>query len=257
MREAKGNPLFRWLGRHPAGFFLSLAILAGGIWSFGELADEVFDGNTTSFDEAVLMAFRSDGDPDDPIGPHWVEEAGRDITALGSMGVLIILTLAVIGFLLLEHKYRIALLITVSVGGGILVSTLLKEFFERPRPDLVPHGMGVFTSSFPSGHSMMSAITYLTLAALLARLHTRRRVRSYLFITAALITLAVGVSRIYMGVHWPTDVLAGWTAGAIWAVLCWEVARWLQRRGAIEQKGVEPEVIEKEAMECEGLQDDD
>jgi undecaprenyl-diphosphatase len=102
----------------------------------------------------------------------------------------------------------------------MLLSNLLKDLFHRARPALVPHESYVFNSSFPSGHSMLSAVAYLTMGALLARAQTRRRLRAYLLLTAGLLTFLVGVSRVYLGVHWPTDVLAGWTAGVTWAI-CW------------------------------------
>ncbi|MBR9904520.1 MAG: phosphatase PAP2 family protein, partial [Gammaproteobacteria bacterium] len=113
-------------------------------------------------------------------------------------------------------------------------STVMKLGFDRPRPDLVPHEAMVYTASFPSGHSMMSAVTYLTLAALLIRVQPALRLKAYLLILAILLTLLVGISRVYLGVHWPTDVLAGWTAGASWAALCWIVMRWMQRHGQLE-----------------------
>jgi undecaprenyl-diphosphatase len=125
-------------------------------------------------------------------------------------------------------------LVLVSVAGGLLLSTLFKEAFDRPRPDLVTHGATVYTASFPSGHSMMAAVTYLTLAVMYARVEPRRAVKIYLIAVASLIILLVGASRVYLGVHWPTDVLAGWLAGATWALFCWLIARWLQRRGAVE-----------------------
>jgi undecaprenyl-diphosphatase len=125
-------------------------------------------------------------------------------------------------------------LVLVSVAGGLLLSTLFKEAFDRPRPDLVPHGATVYTASFPSGHSMMAAVTYLTLAVMYARVEPRRAVKIYLIAVATLIILFVGASRVYLGVHWPTDVVAGWLAGATWALFCWLIARWLQRRGAVE-----------------------
>jgi undecaprenyl-diphosphatase len=239
----------RGAGQRELALLLTLALLAGGLWAFATLADEVSEGETRSFDERVLLALRTPGDLDDPVGAAWVEEMGRDFTALGGVAVLTVLTLAVIGLLLLEHKRRAALLVAVAVGGGIVLSLLLKGLFERPRPELVAYDSAVYTSSFPSGHSMMAAVVYLTLAALVAQVQEHRRVKVYLLAVAILLTLAVGVSRIYVGVHWPTDVLAGWTAGAVWALACWQLARVLQRRGQIEGEGVEPEVAAEEARQ--------
>ena len=125
--------------------------------------------------------------------------------------------------------------VIAAVVGGTLLSTALKMGFERPRPDLVPHGTRIYTASFPSGHAMLSAVTYLTLGALLARVQKRRRVKALLLGLAILITLLVGMSRVYLGVHWPSDVLAGWCVGAAWAALCWFVALQLQRRGEVER----------------------
>lgn len=245
MDEREGRPFrFRWFAalklQEPA-VLLSILLLAGGGWAFVELAENVLEGETRSFDERILLTMRNPADLSDPVGPRWVEELGRDFTALGGLGVMLLLTGTVIGYLLLVHKRRTAALVAVSVGGGLLLSYVLKLGFNRPRPDLVPHISHIYTSSFPSGHAMMAAVTYLTLAALLASVQERRRSKLYLLLMAALLTFLVGVSRIYMGVHWPTDVLAGWTAGAFWALLCWETARWLQRRGRIEQEGAEPE----------------
>jgi undecaprenyl-diphosphatase len=217
----------------PRALALVLAIAICG-WTFLELADEVTEGDTRSFDAAVLMALRSSADPSDPLGPGWVEELGRDVTALGSVGVLTAITLAAAGFLLLQGNRRSMWLVLVSVCGGLAFSTLFKRGFDRPRPDLVPHETLVYTASFPSGHSMMAAVTYLTLAALLARVQPTRALKIYLIGLAVLLTVAVGVSRIYLGVHWPTDVLAGWTAGAAWALACWLVAWWFEGRGAVE-----------------------
>lgn len=225
---------FTWLGRHEFSILLSAVVLSAGTWGFVKLADMVMEGETRTLDEQILLAFRTPGDLSDPLGPGWLEELGRDFTALGGVGVLVFITLLTFGFLLLSRYYRASLFLLVSVGGGVLVGTLLKMLFDRPRPDLVSHGSIVYTASFPSGHSMMAAVTYLTLAALLIRIQPRLRLKAYILLVALLITLLVGISRIYMGVHWPTDVLAGWTAGAVWASLCWLIARWLQRRGAVE-----------------------
>lgn len=219
---------------------LLVGTVVGSVWAFIELADSVVEGETEAIDRALLLSLRNPDDVTDPLGPGWVEEIGRDFTALGGLGLLTCLTLAIVGYLALMRKFRTVLLLAVSIGGGILVSTLLKEAFSRTRPDLVPHGSIVYTASFPSGHSMMAAVTYLTLGALLARTQPNRTLKAYLLTMAILLTGAVGVSRVYLGVHWPTDVLAGWTVGAAWATGVWLAARWLQRNRRIEQAGEVP-----------------
>jgi undecaprenyl-diphosphatase len=148
--------------------------------------------------------------------------------------VLALITFISVVYLLLMKKRRAALMLVVAVGGGLLLSTLFKAGFHRPRPDLVAHLSQVYTASFPSGHSMLSAVTYLTLGALLSPLHRDWQVKVFLLSTAILITVLVGLSRVYLGVHWPTDVLAGWAAGGAWASLCWLAALWFQKRGAVE-----------------------
>ena len=158
-----------WVGSHELSVLLSAVVLSAGAWAFVELADEVTEGESLSIDETVLLSLRNSGDLSDPIGPGWVEEMGRDFTALGSMGVLTLITLAVLGYLLLAGRNRASLFTLVAVAGGMLLSTLLKMGFDRARPDLVPHDTVVYTASFPSGHSMMAAVTYLTLAAILSR----------------------------------------------------------------------------------------
>lgn len=218
----------------------ALLAIAGCAWAFLAIAEEVFEGETRGFDAALLMAFRNPADPSDPIGPGWLEEFGRDLTALGGVGVLGILTLAAAGYLELRGERRSMWFLLVCVFGGMALSTLFKRGFERPRPDLVPHEVAVYTASFPSGHSMLAAVVYLTLAVMIARVEPRRALKVYVFALAALLTVAIGVSRLYLGVHWPTDVLAGWTAGAAWALMCYLAARWLQFRGAIEPEREAP-----------------
>jgi undecaprenyl-diphosphatase len=229
----------RWiaLARQELVPLILLVLIAGGVWTYIELADEVSEGETRAMDRAVLLALREPADLSDPLGPAWLEQAVRDLTALGGFAVLALLTLAVCGFLVLDGKKHAALLVLAAVAGGILGSHLLKAGFQRPRPDVVPHRAVVSSASFPSGHSMQAAATYLTLGALLARVQKRRRLKVFILALAAFLTLLVGWSRVYLGVHWPTDVLAGWTAGGAWAFLCWAVALRLQRRGAIEKPG--------------------
>ena len=225
----------RWLrlGRHHLTI-LAFMLSVCGLWIFLWLAGEVMEGDTHAFDRMLLLGLRTPGNPADPVGPAWLGIAARDITSLGGYPVLVLVTLAVIGFLLIVGKRHAALLVVVAIGGGTLLSSGLKGLFDRPRPDLVPHAVEVYTMSFPSGHATLSAVTYLTLGALLARVHPQRRVRAYLLGVAVLLAVLIGASRVYLGVHWPTDVLAGWCVGAAWAMLCWTVAAWLQRRGKLE-----------------------
>lgn len=205
-----------------AGLVVAVLILV-----FGVLAEEVLEGDTTAFDLAVLSALRSAADPANPIGPPWLHEAARDVTSIGSVVFLGFVLLAGVGYLLLIHKRALAILMAVSVVGGELISTILKRSFDRPRPD-IPHVTQVFTASFPSGHAMLSAITFLTVGALLARANEDTRLKGYFMGLAVFLTLAVGVSRVYLAVHYPTDVLAGWCIGSGWAILCWTVASWFQ-----------------------------
>lgn len=212
----------------------TLGFTACALYAFVKIADEVTEGETGGLDRGILLALRDPANLSDPLGPPWFEEMMRDFTALGSTGVLTLITLLVLVFLLLTQKRHAALLVAVSVAGGTALSQVMKWGFDRPRPDLVPHGMAVYTQSFPSGHAMLSAIVYLTLGALLARTQARVRVKVFLLAAAAGLTVIVGASRIYLGVHWPTDVLGGWVLGAGWAALCWLLMLWLQRKGDVE-----------------------
>jgi undecaprenyl-diphosphatase len=204
------------------------------LFAFIKIADEVVEGETRTFDEGIVLALRTPGDISQPIGPPWLQEMVRDFTALGSTGVLTIITLGVVGWLVFSGKRRTAGLVLVAVLCGVVFSSLLKSGFARPRPDLVPHPVAVFTSSFPSGHAMMSAVVYLTLGFLVARTQNSIAIKVYLLSLALFLTLLVGLSRIYLGVHWPSDVLAGWAAGACWALMCSFVMARLQEVGKVE-----------------------
>lgn len=227
--------ILNWLGAHEMSVLLALAGIVTGVWLFALLADEVVEGGTEAFDQKLLLAFRH-SDTHALLGPPAVQEAARDITALGSVAVLTLVTVFAAGFLALDGKRHMALFLLAAILGGVTVGTILKDRFHRSRPELVPYSDYVSGASFPSGHSMMSAVTYLTLGALLARSQERRRLKAYLLLIAIFLTFAVGVTRVYLGVHWPTDVLAGWTAGAVWALLCWLTARRLQTRRTLERE---------------------
>ena len=220
--------------RRELGSLIALALAAGGVFAFLRIAGEMREGDTRAFDAAILLALRNPADVSDPIGPPWLEVAMRDVTSLGSVTVLTLVTVAAVAYLVMDGRRGAAMLVAVAVGGGTILSTLLKLGFERPRPDLVSHLVDVTDLSFPSGHAMLSAVTYLTLGALLARTAARRRQKVFVVGAAILLTVLVGSSRVFLGVHWPTDVLAGWALGAGWSMACWAVASALQGGGKIE-----------------------
>ncbi|QDT04697.1 undecaprenyl pyrophosphate phosphatase [Rubripirellula lacrimiformis] len=211
-------------GREPI-VLLGLLMLTLAVWGFIELTDEVLEGSTDAFDRWAVQSFRHPNELDRPIGPSWMAEVGRDITALGGIAVLLIAICTSAGFLAINRAYRAMIVLIISTLGGMGTSLLLKSWFDRPRPDFVPHLSQVYTSSFPSGHSMMSAVVYLTLAAIVAPVLRTFWLRFYVIGVAVALTVLVGVSRVYMGVHYPTDVLAGWAAGLAWALMCWLMAR--------------------------------
>jgi undecaprenyl-diphosphatase len=211
-----------------------LTIGTASTWGFIELADEVLEGDTQSFDHWSVQILRDSNNPADPIGPLWVEEMGRDATALGGIAWLTFTTLVIAIFLCLQGKLRMMVFMLAATGSGAVLSILLKNLFGRPRPSLVPHLSHVSSSSFPSGHSLLAAVVYLTLGSLLAAVMPNRKLQIYVLSVAVMLTLFVGASRVYLGVHYPTDVLAGWLAGLVWALLCWLVARWLQLQEKVE-----------------------
>lgn len=214
-------------------FYIILVLCFLTFNSFAELASEVIEGDSKDIDRFILLLMRNADDVSDPIGPRWLEEMIRDLTALGGISVLTLITLASAGYLLALKRKGQALYLLLSVGTGIVFSNLLKIGFDRPRPDLVPHDSYVAMGSFPSGHSLMAAITYLTLGALLAESHPQHRMRVYILGLAIGITILVGISRVYLGVHWPSDVVAGWLAGSAWAMMTWLVwikGSWIKTR---------------------------
>jgi undecaprenyl-diphosphatase len=244
-KEATGSgrhPVVRvmhWLGSHELAVLIGLLVVAILVAGFIRLAALATGDAEIEVDTELLMGLRVPGRPDDPLGPAWLEEAARDITALGSTTVLALLLIAACCYLLLRQKWRTALYVALAILGGAAMSFFLKSGFDRPRPDLVAHHAEVFTSSFPSSHAMASAVTFLTLGALLARTEPNRRLKAFVMGTAALLTLIVGASRVYLGVHWPSDVLAGWVAGAAWALGTWLLARILQRRHTLDEEPAE------------------
>jgi undecaprenyl-diphosphatase len=208
---------------------LLLALVGCGL-GFVLLGDEIREQGTQGFDEAVVRALRRGDDPSVSIGPHWLRLAALDVTALGGGTVLTLVTLAVCGFLALVRHFRSLVVVVVATVSGTVLNFVLKAFFARPRPTVVPHLTEAGAASFPSGHAMLSAIVYLTLGALLAQLTERRWVKAYVLGVAVMLTFLVGLSRVFLGVHYLTDVLGGWMAGLAWAVFMGLLARAAKRR---------------------------
>jgi undecaprenyl-diphosphatase len=228
-----------WLTRLERGELTLLLIGLGAcvlVFVFLALAGEVMEGETVAFDKKIVLAFRKADDPSQPIGPAWVAGALLDLTALGGATVLGLVVLAVIGFLLLQARYRTAFLVFLTAASGEAVGFAMKNVFARPRPTVVPHLREVFSSSFPSGHAMQSAIVYLTLGAMLMRIAEGRLTKIYCVAVAMILTFLVGLSRVYLGVHYPTDVLAGWIVGLVWASVCWLIAQHYDVRAGIKEE---------------------
>jgi undecaprenyl-diphosphatase len=235
--------VLRWLKHHIAArdrdelwLLLGTLVLLATALAVVNLAGEVLEGDTLEFDKRILSSLRKDDDPSQPIGPAWLEIAALDVTALGSAAVLGLTVVAVAGFLMLQGMHRHAAIVLVASAGGWFLNNVLKALFARPRPDVVPHLREVMTLSFPSGHALTSAAIYLTLGALLMRVSDRRVTKFYCMAVAMLATLLIGSTRVYLGVHYPTDVLAGWLIGLSWALLCWLVERSLERTAGLRRE---------------------
>lgn len=207
--------------------------VVGALLAFAFLAGEVAEGDTKAFDEMVLTALRRPEDRAVPIGPRWLENVALDLTGLGSGAVLITIVLAVLGQLALERRRALLVETVVATTGGWLLGAGLKALFGRQRPTVVPALQHVTSASFPSGHSMLSAIVYLTLGVMLARATADRALRAYYLVVAMVLTFVVGSTRVYLGVHYPTDVIGGWLAGSAWAATCTLVARLVERQIAL------------------------
>jgi undecaprenyl-diphosphatase len=212
---------------------------AGALWGFFNIASEVGEGETTKLDTRLLMTLRNPADPSDPIGSRALQEAMRDVTALGGVTVISLVTTVALLLFLFHRKFRHAAIFAATVAVAFISSEGLKDVYGRPRPELVPHGSYVYSASFPSGHSTLSAAVYLTLAMLISSLEPERETKRLVFVLAGLLVLGIGFSRVYLGVHWPSDVLAGWSLGAAVALAAWIALLRFARRE--EVVGIESE----------------
>ena len=226
MEEADASARLPWLLVAGAGVAAALMLLLWLGWEIGE-------GEGFAFEPAIMLAMRVAGHPDQPVGPAWLPSMIRDITALGSTVVLTLWVAMAASFLWLRGlKQSMLLLLMATIGGSVMV-TLIKALVGRARPDVIGRLMVETSNSFPSGHAALSAIVYLSIAALFWPLMRRSRERVWLLAAMMLLVGAIGVSRVYLGVHWPSDVLAGWIFGSLWALAWWRIElRVIRRRSA-------------------------
>jgi undecaprenyl-diphosphatase len=201
-----------------------LAFSAFVIWAFFKLTDEVVEGDSRAFDRAVLLYIHHNV-------PDWLDEPMRLVTALGYYYVVVPL-LAVALFLFYRRGWRLsAVLLAVSTGGSIVLTTVLKGVFQRARPELFDSGYQASFYSFPSGHATVAVGFYGMLTVILAY-QLRGFARWLVAISGTLIVLLIGSSRLYLGVHYPTDILAGYLSALLWLVCVGGVyALWLSVRG--------------------------
>jgi undecaprenyl-diphosphatase len=226
--RARVQRLFRFL-RGELAAVLALFVITVGVMTFVEVADDMTEADGRAFDQAVLEAVRPYADPGQPWGPWWLKEMASDITALGSLAVLSLFALIIVGFLLFQRKWLSATLLAVGLGGGVMLSEGLKGLFERERPPVDYQVVETINASFPSGHALMSTVFYLSIGVMLTRAFPRRRFKSYVMGVAITVALLVGLTRIYLGAHWASDVFAGWSLGAAWAMALWLMAYAVER----------------------------
>lgn len=229
IKEATSHPLAAIAAGLTAGLLISSAALEG----FAELADEVFEGETRRIDRAVLLRINA-------LSPDWLETPMRFVTALGYEWVVIpLLIVSVCVFYLKGLKFSAALLV-ISTGGSAALAFVLKAIFQRTRPEVFQTGYDASYFSFPSGHATIAVGFYGTLTMLIAWRFAGRARWTVAAVGLALVLL-IGFSRLYLGVHYPTDILAGYLAATLWvssvgtALFFWRSLRKL-RNGDLNPK---------------------
>ncbi|WP_454883478.1 phosphatase PAP2 family protein [Sphingomonas oryzagri] len=215
--------------KREARLIMAFIVVAIALLVVIRLGSEIREDGTSEFDRWILLSLRQPGNLGAPIGPTWLQPVFLDITALGGVTALTLLTVSVVGYLLAAKRWITAALIAAATISGSLIGQILKTGFARARPTIVPHFVEIHSLSYPSGHATNSAVVFLTLGALLARAQTARSTQIYIVTAAMLFTVMIGCSRVYNGVHWPTDVIAGWAIGGSWALLWWAIALRVQR----------------------------
>ncbi|WP_297804066.1 phosphatase PAP2 family protein [uncultured Brevundimonas sp.] len=228
--------------RNEIGIVTPLLVGAIGLAVFAAIADGVAEGDRQTFDWTILRWLRPDAaDPGRLIGPWWLQEAAIDITSLGGISVLVVFALIFSFFLWVSRKRLSALLLVVALAGGVALSEGLKTLFDRPRPPVEYQAVETLNASFPSGHALLATVFYLTIGVMVARAFPRNRMKTYVVAWSVVLVLLIGITRIYLGAHWATDVLGGWGIGAFWAMLLWFVAYLLERRQRVHMSRLQDE----------------
>ena len=230
----------------------AFAVIALGAATFADLAEDSREADSQGFDLAVLHALHPyAGDPSRPLGPVWMKEAASDITSLGGISVLGLFAIIAVTLLVMLKKRLSAVLLVFGLIGGVMLSEGLKAVFERERPPEIYQAVRTINASFPSGHALLSAVFYLTLGVMLVRAFPQRSLKAYVLGVAVLMTLLVGTSRIYLGAHWATDVFAGWSVGAAWAMVLWLVSYAIERRQRSHHAALQDEPAPTPTFEAE------
>lgn len=217
----------------------ALFVIAAGVLTFVEVADDMTETDGQAFDQAVLSWVQPV--PGDPRGPWWLEEAAADLTSLGGISVLALFAVIAFAFLLIQRKRLSAALLAIGLAGGVGLSEGLKAVFGRQRPPQDFQAVETLNASFPSGHALLSAVFYLTLGVMLTRAFPRAHLKAFVLVVAMTIALLIGLTRVYLGAHWASDVVAGWSVGAAWAMVLWLVAYAIGRRQATHAAGLHDE----------------
>jgi len=217
----------------------ALLVVAVGVLTFIEVADDATEANGQAFDMSVLTWLQPT--PGNARGPWWLEEAAADLTSLGGISVLTLFALIAVIFLVMQKKRLSALLLVLGLLGGVALSEGLKALFARDRPPAAYQAVETINASFPSGHALLSTVFYLTLGVMLTRAFQQRRFKAFALGWALTIALIIGMTRVYLGAHWASDVIAGWCAGAAWAMALWLVSYGFERRQAARLSGLHDE----------------
>lgn len=222
-RNGLNAQLKHLIGRLESRALLIWFAVAGALWAFLVLANEIGEGETGAIDKNLILLLRVPGHPGQPLGPLWFNDAMRDVTALGGFVFLVLFTLAFVLALVFHGKRREATVMAAIAMTAQASIDILKFLYDRPRPDFM--AIQAYSASFPSGHTTESTAVFLTAATIIATLEIRSDAKILAYGVAGFVMLSVGFSRVYLGMHWPTDVLGGWVLGSAWAMLAWIALR--------------------------------